>query len=73
MSKPAAPGQLRIAPHTDYGTITILRADNSPGGSLQVSVHTCAVVLLAMNNRDPRWVTSIVKKTDDIVATAVKS
>jgi isopenicillin N synthase-like dioxygenase len=26
---------MRIAPHTDYGTLTILRADNAPGG-LQV-------------------------------------
>jgi isopenicillin N synthase-like dioxygenase len=33
--KPFAPGQMRIAPHTDYGSLTILRADNSPGG-LQV-------------------------------------
>lgn len=38
MEKPAAPGQLRIAAHTDYGTITILRADNCPGKSLQVQM-----------------------------------
>lgn len=30
--KPFAPGQMRIAAHTDYGTLTILRADNTPGG-----------------------------------------
>lgn len=29
------PGQLRIAAHSDYGVLTILRADNTPGG-LQV-------------------------------------
>lgn len=33
--KPPAPGALRIAPHSDYGTLTILRADDAPGG-LQV-------------------------------------
>ena len=26
------PGQLRIAPHSDYGVLTILRADDAPGG-----------------------------------------
>jgi isopenicillin N synthase-like dioxygenase len=26
------PGQLRIAPHSDYGVITLLRADDAPGG-----------------------------------------
>ncbi len=33
--KPFRDGQMRIAAHTDYGTLTILRADNVPGG-LQV-------------------------------------
>jgi isopenicillin N synthase-like dioxygenase len=33
--KPPAPGALRISPHSDYGTLTILRADDAPGG-LQV-------------------------------------
>lgn len=32
---PPNPGQLRIAPHSDYGVLTILRADDAPGG-LQV-------------------------------------
>ena len=32
---PPNPGQLRIAAHSDYGTLTILRADDAPGG-LQV-------------------------------------
>jgi hypothetical protein len=50
MEKPAAPGQLRIAAHTDYGTITILRADNCPGKSLQVipssKYDTCELISL---------------------------
>jgi len=29
---PPNPGQLRIAPHSDYGVLTILRADDAPGG-----------------------------------------
>lgn len=28
----AVPGQLRAGPHTDYGTLTILRQDAAPGG-----------------------------------------
>jgi isopenicillin N synthase-like dioxygenase len=32
LEAPPNPGQLRIAPHSDYGAITILRADDTPGG-----------------------------------------
>ena len=31
-TRPPNPGQLRIAPHSDYGVLTILRADDAPGG-----------------------------------------
>jgi isopenicillin N synthase-like dioxygenase len=35
------PGQLRAGAHTDYGTVTVLRADDAPGG-LEVLVPTPA-------------------------------
>jgi len=34
-TKPPRPGQLRASPHSDYGTLTLLRQDDAPGG-LQV-------------------------------------
>jgi isopenicillin N synthase-like dioxygenase len=34
-SAPPKPGQLRAGAHCDYGSLTILRAENKPGG-LQV-------------------------------------
>jgi isopenicillin N synthase-like dioxygenase len=37
--EPAKPGQLRAGAHTDYGTVTVLRADDAPGG-LEVLVPT---------------------------------
>ena len=35
------PGQLRAGAHTDYGTVTVLRADDAPGG-LEVLVPSPA-------------------------------
>jgi len=32
MDEPPKPGQMRASPHTDYGTITLLLADDAPGG-----------------------------------------
>lgn len=40
---PPEPGQLRAGAHTDYGTLTVLRGDDVPGG-LQVRI------------RDGRWI-----------------
>ena len=37
--EPPEPGQLRAGAHTDYGTVTVLCADDSPGG-LEVLVHS---------------------------------
>ncbi len=43
---PPEPGQLRAGAHTDYGTLTILRAENVAGG-LQVRAHSGAWVEVA--------------------------
>jgi len=32
VTEPPQPGQLRAGAHTDYGTVTVLRADDAPGG-----------------------------------------
>ncbi|HEY7625856.1 MAG TPA: 2-oxoglutarate and iron-dependent oxygenase domain-containing protein [Ilumatobacteraceae bacterium] len=32
LTRPPAAGQLRAGAHTDYGTLTVLKADDSPGG-----------------------------------------
>jgi isopenicillin N synthase-like dioxygenase len=32
VTDPPQPGQLRAGAHSDYGTVTVLRADNAPGG-----------------------------------------
>ena len=35
MDRPPRPGQLRIAPHSDYGSLTILLTDDTPGLQIQ--------------------------------------
>lgn len=72
LTKPVAPGQLRIAPHTDYGTVTLLRADNSPGGSLQVQmrdgawrdvVFTDDCYVVNLGDLMQRWTNDLYKST----------
>jgi isopenicillin N synthase-like dioxygenase len=41
--KPPLPGQLRAGEHTDYGSLTILKPDNAPGG-------------LQVLNKDREWI-----------------
>jgi isopenicillin N synthase-like dioxygenase len=41
--RPPKPGQLRVGPHADYGSLTILRTEDVPGG-------------LQVRNREDRWV-----------------
>lgn len=69
--KPFQPGQLRISAHTDYGTITILRADNSPGG-LQVQkkdgswadvVFPPGVFTINLGDLMQRWTNDLYKST----------
>ena len=54
--KPPQPGQLRAGAHTDYGTVTVLRADDSPGG-LEVLVERsldCGAVGAGVVDHQPR-------------------
>jgi len=41
-AKPPRPGQLRCGPHSDYGSLTILKTENKPGG-------------LEVRSADGRW------------------
>jgi isopenicillin N synthase-like dioxygenase len=46
--EPPQPGQLRAGAHTDYGTVTVLRADDAPGGlEVLVGDRWTAVPLVA--------------------------
>jgi isopenicillin N synthase-like dioxygenase len=48
LSEPPRPGQLRAGAHTDYGTVTVLRADDAPGGlEVLVDDHWTAAPLAA--------------------------
>ena len=70
-NKPFQPGQLRISEHTDYGTITILRADNAPGG-LQVQkkdgnwadvIFPPGVFTINLGDLMQRWTNDLYKST----------
>jgi isopenicillin N synthase-like dioxygenase len=72
LTKPPEPGQLRAGEHTDYGTVTILRGDDVPGG-LQVrllngdwvDVHpepgsfVCNIGDLMMRWTNDRWLSNL--------------
>ena len=72
LSAQPAPGQLRAGAHTDYGTVTILRGDDVPGG-LQVrllngqwaDVHpapgsfVCNIGDLMMRWTNDRWLSNL--------------
>jgi isopenicillin N synthase-like dioxygenase len=48
VTEPPQPGQLRAGAHTDYGTVTVLRADDAPGGlEVLVADHWTAVPLVS--------------------------
>ncbi len=48
LTEPPQPGQLRAGAHTDYGTVTVLRADDAPGGlEVLVDDHWTAAPLMA--------------------------
>lgn len=72
LSAPPLAGQLRAGPHTDYGTLTFVRGDDTPGG-LQVrqrdgswiDVHpapgsfVCNIGDLMMRWSNDRWVSTL--------------
>jgi isopenicillin N synthase-like dioxygenase len=48
VTEPLLPGQLRAGAHTDYGTVTVLRAEDAPGGlEVLVDDQWIAVPLVA--------------------------
>jgi len=66
------PGQLRAGAHTDYGTVTILRGDDTPGGlqvkrrdGVWVDVHpvpgsfVCNIGDLMMRWTNDRWLSNL--------------